>query len=169
MNEKLKEFLETKRNIELDKEKEEKRKNLIELGLYDKVYSPDNSYSEEFCLSEWNSDESKNKYYKIETVEITDEEYQEVKKYLKKEENKEKNSIATLLVFFAWVLFIGGLIAGVKFGEIEVVKTGYYATYTEKEFSFSVAVAYWGVALVSGLMFIGLAEIIKLLHDIKNK
>lgn len=168
MNEKLKEFLDLKSNEELKKVEEEKRKNLISLGLYDKVYSPDNTYSDEFYLSEWDDENSRNKYYKIETIEITDEEYQEVKKYIKKEENKENNSIATLLTVFAWIIFIGGLFAGIEFGKVEVVK-GVYTTYTETEFSLSIAVAYWGAALISGIILLGLAEIIKLLDDIKKK
>ena len=39
MNEKLKEFLDAKKEAEQKKYEEEKQKTLIELGLFEKVYS----------------------------------------------------------------------------------------------------------------------------------
>ncbi len=168
MNEKLKEFLDAKKDAEKKKYEEEKQKTLIELGLFEKVYSPDNNYSEEFSSSEWDSANSTNKYYKKVPVEITDEEYQEVKKYSKKDDTSEINPIATALTVIAWVVFIGGFIAGIALGNVEVVKGSYY-TYTDTEFSFAIAFTYWCVALISGTMFLGFAEIIKLLDAIKKK
>ena len=168
MNEKLKEFLDAKKEAEQKKYEEEKQKTLIELGLFEKVYSPDNNYSEEFSSCEWDSANSTNKYYKKVTVEITDEEYQEVKKYSKKEETTENNPIATALTVIAWIVFIGGFIAGIALGTVEVER-GYYYTYTDTEFSFAIAFGYWCVSLISGTMFLGFAEIIKLLNDIKRK
>ncbi|MBQ7953221.1 MAG: hypothetical protein IJ332_00550 [Clostridia bacterium] len=111
---------------------------------------------------------STNKYYKKVPVEITDEEYQEVKKYSKQDDTLEINPIATALTCIAWVVFIGGFIAGIALGNVEVVKGSYY-TYTDTEFSFAIAFTYWCVALISGTMFLGFAEIIKLLNSIKKK
>ena len=165
MNEKLKEFLDAKKDAEKKKYEDEKQKTLIELGLFEKVYSPDDNYSEEYSSCEWDSANSTNKYFKKVPVEITDEEYQEVKKYSKKEETTENNPIATALSVIAWIVFIGGFIAGIASGIIEV--DGYYYDYTE--FSFAIAFIYWGVSLVSGTMFLGFAEIIKLLDAIKKK
>ena len=168
MNEKLKEFLDAKKDAEKKKYEDEKQKTLIELGLFEKIYSPDDNYSEEYSSCEWDSANSTNKYFKKVPVEITDEEYQEVKKYSKKEETTENNPIVTALSVIAWIVFIGGFIAGIALGTVEVER-GYYYTYTDTEFSFAVAFVYWCVSLMSGTMFLGFAEIIKLLDAIKKK
>lgn len=213
MNERLKNFLDDKKDAEKRKYESEKQRALLELGLYEKVYAPiigyghikgdnkvvkfpitsksaqignivkasingekvdvildkiESNYSWEFPSSEWDSANSTNKYYKKVPIEITDEEYQEVKKYSKKEETTENNPIATVLTVIAWIVFIGGFIAGIALGIVEVEK-GYYYTYTDTEFSFAVAFIYWCVSLISGTMFLGFAEIIKLLDAIKKK
>ena len=165
MNEKLKAFLDTKKAAETKKYEEEKQKTLIDLGLFEKVYSPGNKYSEEFCFSDWDSDTQQSKYYKKVPIEITEEEYQEVKKHLKKEDATENNPIAKALTIIAWVIFIAGFIAGIVFGNVEV--EGYYRSYSE--FSFALAFIYWCVSFISGMMFLGFAEIIKLLDAIKKK
>ena len=138
------------------------------MGLYEKVYSPDNSYNEEYYLSDWDSAKSINRYYKRVPIVITDEEYLEVCKYSKKEEPPVNNPIFTALTAIAWIIFIGGFIAGIALGTVEVER-GYHYTYTDTEFSFAIAVVYWGISLISGTMFLGFAEIIKLLETIKNK
>ena len=168
MNEKLKNFLDAKKDSEIKKNEETKQKTLLDLGLYEKVYSSDNKYSGEFCLSEWDSATQTSKYYKKVPIEITDEEYQEVKKYSKEEVATENNSVAVALTIIAWVIFIVGFIAGIALGTVEVEK-GYYYTYTDTEFSFAIAFVYWCVSLISGTMFLGFAEIIKLLDAIKRK
>lgn len=168
MNEKLKNFLDAKKDSETKNYEKTKQKTLLDLGLYEKIYSPDNKYSEEFCLSEWDRITQASKYYKKVPIEITDEEYQEVKKYSKKEVATGNNSVAVALTIIAWVIFIGGFIAGIALGMVEVEK-GYYYTYTDTEFSFAIAFVYWCVSLISGTMFLGFAEIIKLLDAIKRK
>ena len=168
MNEKLKEFLDAKKDAEKKAYEEKKKDTLIELGLFEKVYSENNAYSIEYPWSEWDSENSINKYYKKIPMEITDEEYEEVKKYSKKPVILGENPIATALTVIAWILFIGGFIAGIALGTVEVER-GYYYTYTDTEFSFAVAFVYWCASLISGTMFLGFAEIIKLLTDIKNK
>ncbi len=168
MNEKLKKFLDAKKDSETKKYEETKQKTLIDLGLYEKIYSPDNKYSEEFSSSEWDSANQTNKYYKKAPIEITDEEYQEVRKYSKEEVSTENNTVAVALTIIAWLIFIGGFIAGIVLGTVEVEK-GYYYTYTDTEFSFAIAFVYWCVSLISGTMFLGFAEIIKLLDAIKRK
>lgn len=167
MNKKLEKFLATKKETERKLQEKTKQDTLIDLGLFEKVYSPNNAYSDEYCFSEMDSDNQTSKYYKKVAIEITDEEYQEVKKYAKVKEPIE-NPIAMALTIIAWVIFIGGFFAGIILG-IEEVEKGYYYTYTETEFSFAVALTYWGISLVSGTMFLGFAEIIKLLEAIKRK
>lgn len=76
--------------------------------------------------------------------------------------------ISNTLYFIGSLLFIIGFIAGIKLGEVEVVK-GVYTTYTVKEFSFGVAIIYWASAFISGMLFIAFGKIIDLLTDIKNK
>ena len=169
MNEKLQEFLDKKRKEESNKARKEKISTLVALGLYDKVYSQDNIYCEEYNFFEWDEEENRNKYYKIVPIEITDEEYEEVKKYRRKEVIREENTIATILTVIAWIVFIGGFFAGVVLGPTEVYKEVYGEYKVETEFSFAVAFVYWAIAFISGTMFLGFAEIIKLLNDIKNK
>ena len=168
MNEKLKEFLDAKKDAEKKAYEENKNKTLIELGLFEKVYSEKEECSTDFPYYEWDSVNSKSKWYKKVPIEITEEEYLEVKKYSKKDDASEINPIATALTIIAWIVFIGGFIAGIALGNVEVVKGTYY-TYTDTEFSFGIAFTYWCVALISGTMFLGFAEIIKLLDSIKKK
>ena len=170
MNEKVEKFLETKRKDEIENQEKEKKKTLFELGLYEKEYSPNNLYTEEYSCSEWDYDSSKTKYYKKVPVEITEEEYQEVKKYAKPKDVdvSEQPTIVTVLTVIAWIIFTAGFIAGIALGNVEVVK-GIYYTYTDTEFSFAAAMIYWSVAFISGTMFLGFAEIIKLLDQINKK
>ncbi len=168
MNEKLKEFLDAKKDAEEKKYEETKNETLLELGLFERVYTEKEEYSDDFPYFEYDSENSKNRWYKKEAIAISDEEYEEVKKYIKKEKMPEKNSIAIALTVIAWIVFIGGFIAGIVLGTVEVEK-GYYYTYTDTEFSFAVAFVYWCVSFISGTMFLGFAEIITLLHDIKKK
>ena len=159
MNEKLKEFLDAKKEAEQKKYQEEKQRILIEQGLFEKEYSPNSFYSQEFPLYDHVAD----KYYKEVPLEITDEEYREIKKYLNISETK-KNHIAVALTVIAWLTFVGGFIAGIAFGQVEV---GTY--YRHTEFSFAIAFVYWSISFVEGTMFLGFAEIIKLLAAIKKK
>ena len=168
MNEKVKLFLDAKKEAEQKKYEEEKQKTLIDLGLFEKVYSEREFYSDEFPFLEPASENSIGGWYKKEAIAISDEEYQEVKKYSKKENTSKTNTIATALTAIAWIVFIGGFFSGLALGNVEVVKGSYYP-YTDTEFSFAVAFTYWCDALISGTMFLGFAEIIKLLNDIKNK
>ena len=169
MNEKLKKFLDSKKDTETQKYEEKKQKILIDLGLYEKVYSPDNKPSEEFSIYEWDSVNQVNKYYKKVPIEITDEEYQEIKKYAKEEEKEEKevsdNPVATALTFIAWVIFLVGFIAGLALGTEQVLRGYSYTTV----FSFANAFVYWWISFISGTLVRGFAEIIKLLNAINKK
>lgn len=168
MNEIVQQFLADQKERERKKYEEEKKITLFELGLYKKVYSPDNKHDWEYSITEWDPNTSTRRYYKKVPLEITDEEYQEVCKYTQRKEVKKINAVAKALEVIAWVLFIGGFIAGIALGRVEVER-GYYYTYTETEFSFAAALIYWSVSLISGTVFLGFAEIIKLLDAIKKK
>lgn len=94
------------------------------------------------------------------------EEYERIKKDPMLARDLEKNNIvATILTITAWVIFIAGFVAGILCGNVEI--EGYYRHSTE--FSFQIAFTYWATAFISGMIFIALSEIIKLLEDIKHK
>ena len=163
MDERLKKFLDTKKNDEIKRYEKEKQKALVDAGLYEKVYSPNNSYDREYPFYDQNT----RKYYKRVPIKITNEEYQELKKYTTKtnaDSEPDKNTIASVLTFIAWTIFIFGFIAGIAFGNTETGRR-----YHEKEFSFAIAAIYWCLSFISGTVFLGLAEIIKLLDSIKKK
>lgn len=157
MNTMVKEFLDTRKELELKNKMEEKEKVLIDLGLYEKVYSPDDDYSVEYSWVEWDNELSKNRYYKKVVVQVSDEEYEEIKKYSSKEVKKEKNVIATILTVVAWIMYIGGFILGIVLGS------------TLGGDSFIFVLIYWIAFFIGGTMYLAFAEIIKLLMDIKNK
>ncbi|MBQ7096620.1 MAG: hypothetical protein IJN96_00935 [Clostridia bacterium] len=207
MNDKVKAFLDAKKDAEMKKLEESKNKTLIELGLYEKEYAPmvghghvegnskdlkfmiknkrakigdiitvskngeridviidsiQSEYNSEFPEAEWDSDNLTNKYYKKVPVEITEEEYEEVKKYSKDSVKVvTDNSIAATLKVIAVFVYIVGFIAGVVIG-------GALTDYT-RDFSWGTAFACWFLSLFSGTTVLGFAEIIQLLTDIKNK
>ncbi len=153
MNETVKNYLETKKK----KCEEKKAKKLVELGICEKIYSPDGEYSSEYYLY----DEKEKKHYKKIPIEVTDEEYDEILKYSENADKKEYNIVARILKGIAWFFFVGGFIVGFTLG----VALGEQLNYNPYIAMFTI----WGIYFVFGMMFIGFAEIIQLLQDIKNK
>ena len=82
--------------------------------------------------------------------------------------SSDSNPIATALKIISVIIFIGGFILGIVLGTQEV-KQGIYYTYTKTEFSFAIALIYWAVSFISGMLMLGFSEIINLLNSIKNK
>ncbi len=166
MDEKVKVYLDKKRE-EIREEKQKRRAaELHALGLYEKIYSPDNTRSAEYPLSEWNEKAKQLLYYREEALDVSDEELEEIKQLNKPISlNPDQNAVATALSIIACIIFIGGFIAGIGLGYVEV--EGYYSSYTE--FSFKAALIYWAASFISGMLFLGFAEIIQLLTAIKNK
>ena len=150
MHEKVAQYLEEKRSAEEAKKTAEKKNLLFSLGLYDKVYSDttDGGFKR--------YDSSNGKYYKNIVADVTDEEYEEIKKYALQgqpvREEVESNGVATALKVIAIVVCIIGFLAGIAFVE-----------------TFIITLACWIGTFISGMMFLGFAEIIKLLHSINNK
>ena len=157
MHEKLKEYFE--------KAEEEENKltaqELISAGLYEKEYSEKNEYSYEYPDSEWDEENNKQKYFKKVPIQLTDEECEKFKKIYYSSALKPTNPIASALSIIAVLIYIGGFIAGILLGA--------EAADIYEDFAFSVAFVYWATALISGTLFLGFAEVIKLLNDIKNK
>lgn len=169
MHDKIKEFLDAKKAEERRKFEESKQKTLIELGLFEKEYAPELGEYNPIEYNEWDATTCK-WYKKTGYISVTDEEYEEIKKYSKKDETSLSNPVAIALTVIAWIIFIGGFIAGIAFGTVEVTRGVYYTyTYTDTEFSFKIALIYWCASFISGTMFLSFAEIIKLLDAIKRK
>ena len=161
MNEKLKAFLDAKKYAEKKAYEEKKNQTLIELGLFEKVYSEKEMYSNDFPYSEYDNEKSRTRWYKKEAVSISDEEYEEVKKYSDIKQNNhnndEKNLIATIFKVLASVIYIAGFVASFilgldRYGDISAM-----------------VIVWWIVFFVLGTIYLGFGEIIQLLDDIKKK
>lgn len=167
MNKVVEKFIE-KQKAELEaKNNLKKEKLLIDLGIYDKEYSDNTAWSEEYPKYEYDQNTQEAKYYKIVPIQVTDEEYAEILKYsnLNKEEETDKsnnkNTISQVFTGIAWAIFILGFILGFAMGYQQI-------EYSDK-FKFSVALIYWCISFVSGMVMLGFSEIIKLLNELKNK
>ena len=172
MHQSVQNYLNKKENESKARQLKEKNDLLIKLGLYEKEYSADGRYSYMYKEREWDSQSDTHRYFRKVPVEVSDSEYEEILKYQKLDTDSTDvsytNTISTALKVIAWIIFIGGFISGIALGNVEVVK-GVYYTYTETEFSFAHAFTYWAISFISGMSFLGFAEIIKLLTDIKHK
>ncbi len=153
MDERVRAYLEKKRASETSRFSTDRSSVLIEAGLYEKVYSPDGRQSEDYSYAEITNAGSK--YYKKEPLKVSDEEYVEILKYANKENSNGGNSVAGALKGLAILEFIGGLFLALASSKTDLGGIGFL--------SFTLLGAF------SGLMFLGFAEIIKLLDAIKNK
>ena len=141
-----------------DEEYIKKAKLLINEGLYHVVYSPDNVQSSEYPFEEYDATSGSMKHYKKVPMNVTNDEFEQIKKYSTIDETP-KNAISITLTVIAYIIFISGFIYGIYIG----------SEYYVDEFSFSLAFISWIITLISGMTFLGFAEIIKLLEAIKNK
>ncbi|MBQ7647164.1 MAG: hypothetical protein IJS94_07845 [Clostridia bacterium] len=127
------------------------------LGLFRKEYSDNTDYTEEYPNFDYDSESGKSKYYKKVPAEMTDEEYFEILRRQKERNDSKGNTIAVILKVVAWIVFFGGFFAGIIIGNID------------DKFSLTTALICWSISFVSGMMFLGFAEVIQLLTDIKYK
>ena len=156
MHPKAQKYIDQKLKIAKLKEENQKNDFLISIGLCEKIYSPDNKKSIEYNYEEWDSNNQISRYYKIIPIEVSDEEFDEIKKAyefakLDNNENIYTSAIITALRVIAWIIFIVGVIVGFISGVLEIGLTC------------------CAVSIISGATFLGIAEIISLLYDIKNK
>ena len=113
-------------------------------------------YSEEFSLSEWDEEERITKYYKRVPIHVSEEEYEEIKKYAYGSvSSKKENKVAVIIKIYAILFILIGLIGGVAFG-ISVE-------------SFITTVVCWITSFFCGMLIYSISEAIQLLEDIKNK
>lgn len=150
MNEKVQAFLDAKRQEELVKKQAEKDKLLVDLGLAEKEYSPNGSWSAEYPEYDRETKSS----YKLKAIAVTDEEFAEIKKAAGENTNSaSSNGIAATLTVIAWITYIAGFIAGVA--SMEMLQ--------------GFVLFIWLAAFLSGTMYLGFAEMIKLLTQIRDK
>lgn len=102
--------------------------------------------------------------YKKEPILLSEEDFEEIKKTINTNEFKtisNDNVISNILIVIAVIIFITGFILGIFMG-VENADV-------HSDFSALSALIYWIISLISGMSFLGFAEIIKLLETIKNK
>ena len=163
MHPKIDDFLCAKALEEIKNEEEKKNSLLIELGLYEKAYVPDDEQNDEYTYCEYDEANSVNRYFKKVPIEVTDEEYEQIKKYAVQEKkdtsilSNGQNIFATLLTAVAWIIYISGFICGTVLG---------VDRYGDPTFMILV---YWIAGFVIGTVYYAFAEIIRLLSEIKNK
>ena len=181
MSEAVEKYISEKESELTSKHKAKINEHLIALGIYEKEYSPDqidsngnvtNIPSKEYPLY----DNTEKKAYKRIAVEITDEEYKricELEEELKGtskislHECEAYNVMAKSLSAVGWFFIIGGIIAGFIAGATMETISSYI---TQKgTFQWTVAITYWVISFVSGILMLGVAEIIDLLENINSK
>lgn len=166
MNQRVQEFINQQKIQAEYNMNMEKAKVLNDLGLYDKEYSENPAWSEEYPDYEYDQVTQQGKYFRKIPISVTDEEYAEILKYsnidntqIESDDVKtNSNTIATIFSVIAVFIFILGLFLGIVLGDA----IGY-------KFSIGVALICWGSGFVGGMLMLGFAEIIKLLTAIKNK
>lgn len=151
MNDAVEKYLEKKKKQQL----KEKKKFLISQGLIEKKYSPENKCNTEYSEIEWDNEKKINRYYKIDALDVTDEEYNEIL-HAHAETGKPpfeatKNGISTMLTVIACLIYFGGLFFGFAFEE------------------FLGVLICWISSFISGSIMLGFSQIIKLLHSINEK
>ena len=153
MNEHVKAYIEAQQAAEREEYEKKKRKTLEELELYEKEYS-DEGYTAEYCFSEYDTESQTYKYYKRTPIEISDEEYEEIKKFCKTKNERKRNPISVMLIVIAVCVYVGGFIGSILLMDM----------YDEAGL-----IVGWLATFVSGTLYLSLAEILQLLHEIRNK
>jgi hypothetical protein len=151
---KVKEFIEFE-EAKLEKNKEnEKSELLINLGLYEELYSDTERDTDDYPFEGTNG-----KYYKKVACETTDDEFNKIIKFTSQNE-VVNNKVSSTLLGIAYTIYIIGAIAGFAGG----------TTYLDNgEFSIVVALSIWVSAFLSGTLFLAFGEVLKLLHKISCK
>lgn len=154
MNPKLSDYFAQKRL----EEKQARDALLISQGLYEKVYAPNDEWSEEYPENELDSERQTIRYFKKVAIEVTDEEYEKVKKYALKAKVflPKSNSIAKILQGVGICVYVLGFIGGMQLQ-------------SEAEELLSLAIIVWAIAAVGGTILLGLSETVKLLQNIRDK
>ncbi len=153
---------------EKERERQKQREQaLIEEGLFEKEYAPDNGYSEEYCHSGWDEEQQCVRYYKPKAIPVTEEEFELFRAYRKASPVTcgKRSGVAVLLLVIAVLIYVGGFITGCFMGIQET--HGYYSS--SVEFVFELAMPYWAGCFVFGSFTLGFSEIVRLLKEINDK
>lgn len=167
MNERVKEFLDEARITETNQLKAKKRDLLAKLEIFDKEYSPDDAFSDEYCEVE-KIDENNIKYYKKVYAEITDEEYEALKKEFEKLNPPKKPFIVRAITIFAWVYLAASIVTSLTTLSAYILQYPSELSLFLPQLLPSLISAVIS-AVVRWIAFLGFAKIIELLYDIKNK
>ena len=172
MNEKVQNFIEQKNKEVMEAKNKEKEDFLDRYGLYTAVYSEEkpSAYAfteeekKEYPFIKW--DNGKAIRYKKVYDEITDEEYEAMKKAeepVLDEHNDEENysSIAMVLNIMGVVVYLTAFVLGIVLGNQTV--SGYYSSHTE--FNLGIAVVYWVIGAFSGTILLGFGKIVESLNQ----
>lgn len=155
MDERVRAYIEEKKNEERERKEIKKVDLMLELGLTERVYAPKGESEGYPYYSETSYGETI--YYKIDADIISDEEYEELLRLseIDEDDSLEGNVIATVLFVIGIIIYLAGFVAGIMmFREEDTVWMGF---------------VYWIGAFISGSIFVGFSEVIKLLHEINNK
>ena len=156
MNSIAQEYINKQREIAQKEKLEERSEFLEDIGLYERIYSDNTKYTDEFPIKDTDEEsEHFGKYYKKIPISLTDEEYEEVLKAYKlnNEVKTSEDSVAQALRMIAiFIYVIGGLLSILSFS------ADFFAGMTA-----SISV------IISGTSFLGFSRIINLLNNIKNK
>ena len=156
MNRTVEEYIQKQTEKARLAKQKEKEVFLEDIELYERVYSENTEYTDEFpCRDVDEESENYQKYYKNVKLDLTDEEYEEVVKAyrLNNPEDAKSDTIATILQCLAiFIYFVGGILA--LFVASADVFTGIASIFS---------------VFVSGTLILGFSRVINLLNDIKNK
>lgn len=141
--------------------KEKIHKQLEKYNLYEKIYSSENTRSDEYPHREPGIYPSLDRYYKIVYFDVSEDELRrleslsnEVLKCKNIEETSVSNGVRSMLLFIGWIIYLFGFIVFI---------------WLLSEYNGLIALTYLVVTFISGTIFLGFAEIIRLLQLINNK
>ncbi|BAK97539.1 hypothetical protein OBV_03410 [Oscillibacter valericigenes Sjm18-20] len=162
MNSKVQNFIEKIQQEELDREKSCQYAHLIELGLYDVEYGPDNCFSEEF------PDMEDGRYCKKKPIEVTQEEYESICQVapVTPPKNWPVWPVDKILFVLSMIMysvgFIGGIASGTRVSGYNQSGEVYHT------FLWTHALTYWLVASFFGSILLGFSEHLRLLKKISK-
>ncbi len=107
----VEEYLAKSRIKNAEESNKEKEKRLIELGLFEKEYAPDNQWTSEYPEVEYKGQAQL--HYRKKPVEVTDEEYAQILDVSEHKPKKVQNSgLSTFFEVLGFLSIIGGIILG---------------------------------------------------------
>ena len=157
MNEMVQAFLKERQAEQQEEYEIFKRKKLIELGLFEKVYYTVGENKEDYPCSEWDGNSSYRLYKQV-PIDVTDEEFEEIMKYCHKDTTQQgKNIVSLLFLIIAVLVYVVGFVGSFSLGMNE------YGELTAMVFVYMV------LTFIIGTTYLGFSKVIELLESIKNK